>query len=185
MTIIAHKLCKIIIPRNEYTFSERAKAAVKFKIDDAREFSAHYCVSVCVFRSVVGGTRSKFEMRRRFFSTLPRAYRAASGAAVYFSKTAHLSPSPQRCQKDAALRAAHLSYIYCEFTASRLNKLRCDRDAPLEGDEKTIPLVVCAETRTTLALPLALQQSVSRSAKRRLRCAATAEENLSLGALRA
>jgi hypothetical protein len=98
MTIIAHKFCKIIIPRSEYTFSERAKAAVKFKIDDAQRVqNPLLCVCLCVFRSVAGGTRSKFEMR--------------PGAGVFFHNSSSISVS-----KDAAVRAAltyFIARIYC------------------------------------------------------------------------
>lgn len=105
MTIIAHKFCKIIIPRSEYTVMERAKGAVKFKIDDARrEFRTHYCVSVCVFRSVVGGTRSKFEMRRRFLSVLRRFVWLWS-RRIFPKQRIHLH------QLDAAVRATNLLFV--------------------------------------------------------------------------
>lgn len=56
---------------------------------------------------------------------------------TYFSTTAHPSPSQK----------THILILSREFTAPRLNN---ERDAALEGNEKTIPLVVCAETWTSL-----------------------------------
>jgi hypothetical protein len=61
---------------------------------------------------------------------------------TYFSTTAHPSPS-QKTQQFAL----HMLILSREFTAPRLNN---ERDAALEGNEKTIPLVVCAETWTSL-----------------------------------
>jgi len=114
MTIIAHKFCKIIIPRSEYTFSERAKAAVKFKIDDAPRVQIPLlCVCLCVFRSVVGGMRSKIEMLRRFFPVLRRfVCMPWPGADVFFHNSSSISVSKERRAVRAAL-TYYIARVYC------------------------------------------------------------------------